>query len=118
MTDPNALWTEITSRYLHIVPHPEFSWRAVRVQLADLPGYMVNYGFGAILTAEVREHISEALGAFDAGDSRWYGWLSEHLLRYGSERDTRTLMQDFLGRPVSPQALLEQIHRLKPQSLR
>jgi hypothetical protein len=118
MTDPNALWTEITSRYLHIVPHPEFSWWAVRVQLADLPGYMVNYGFGAILTAEMREHISEALGAFDAGDSRWYGWLSEHLLRYGSERDTRTLMQDFLGRPVSPQALLEQIHRLKPQSLR
>jgi hypothetical protein len=118
MTDPNALWTEITSRYLHIVPHPEFSWWAVRVQLADLPGYMVNYGFGAILTAEMRAHISEALGAFDTGDSRWYGWLSEHLLRYGSERDTRTLMQDFLGRPVSPQAFLEQIHRLKPVSPR
>jgi len=113
-TDPNALWTEITSRYLHILPHPEFSWWAVRVQLADLPGYMVNYGFGAILTAEMREHISAALGAFDTGDSRWYGWLSEHLLRYGSERDTRTLMQKFLGRPVSPQALLGQIHRLKP----
>jgi hypothetical protein len=116
LTDPNALWTEITSRYLHIVPHPEFSWWAVRVQLADLPGYMVNYGFGAILTAEMREHISEALGAFDTGDARWYGWLSEHLLRYGSERDTRTLMQDFLGHPVSAQALLEQIYRLKPVS--
>jgi hypothetical protein len=115
-TDPNALWTEITSRYLHIVPHPELSWWAVRVQLADLPGYMVNYGFGAILTAEMRKHISENLGAFDTGDSRWYGWLSDRLLRYGSERDTRTLMQDFLGRPVSPQALLEQIHRLKPVS--
>jgi len=114
--DPNALWTDITSRYLHIVPHPELSWWAVRVQLADLPGYMVNYGFGAILTAEMRKHITEALGAFDTGDPRWYGWLSEHLLRYGSERDTRTLMQDFLGRPVSPQALLEQLHRLKPLS--
>ena len=114
LSDPNALWTEITSRYLHIVPHPELSWWAVRVQLADLPGYMVNYGFGAILTAEMRKHILEALGAFDTGDSRWYGWLSEQLLRYGSERDTRTLMQDFLGRPVSPQALLEQMHRLKP----
>jgi hypothetical protein len=113
-TDPNALWTEITSRYLHIVPHPEFSWWAVRVQLADLPGYMVNYGLGAILTAEMRQHISEVLGSFDTGDSRWYGWLSEHLLRFGSERDTRTLMKDFLGHPVSPQALLQQIHRLKP----
>ena len=113
-TDPNALWTEITTRYLHIVPHPELSWWAVRVQLADLPGYMVNYGLGAVLTAEMRQHISEALGAFDMGDSRWYGWLSEHLLRYGSERDTRALMQNFLGRPVSPQSLLAQIHRLKP----
>jgi hypothetical protein len=113
-TDPNALWTEITSRYLHVVPHPEFSWWAVRVQLADLPGYMVNYGLGAILTAEMREHIAKELGDFDAGDPRWYGWLSERLLRYGSERDTRSLMESFLGHSVSPQALLEQIRRLKP----
>jgi Zn-dependent M32 family carboxypeptidase len=88
------------------------------VQLADLPGYMVNYGLGAILTAEMRQHISEGLGAFDTGDSRWYGWLSEHLLRYGSECDTRNLMQNFLGRPVSSQALLDQIHRLKPSNAR
>jgi len=116
-TDPNALWTEITSRYLHVVPHPELSWWAVRVQLADLPGYMVNYGLGAVLTAEMRQHILKSVGAFDTGDPRWYGWLSEHLLRYGSERDTRTLIKNFLGRPVSPQALLEQIHRLKPTKL-
>ena len=115
-TDPNKLWTEITSHYLHIAPHPELSWWAVRVQLADLPGYMVNYGLGAILTAEMRRQIAKDLGAFDTGDSRWYGWLSEQLLRYGSERDTRTLMQNFLGRRVSPQALIEQIHRLKPAS--
>ena len=112
-TDPNALWTEITSRYLHIIPHPEYSWWAMRVQLADLPGYMVNYGFGAILTAEMRQQISRALGPFDTGDRRWYGWLSDHLLRYGSERDTRTLLRDFLGHPVSPQPLLDQMHRLK-----
>jgi hypothetical protein len=116
MTDPNALWTEITSRYLHIVPHSEFSWWAVRVQLVDFPGYMVNYGLGALLTAEMRGHISEALGAFDTGDPRWYGWLSERLLRFGSERDTRTLMQDFLRRPVSPQTFLQQLRRLKPVS--
>ncbi len=113
MTDPNALWTDITSRYLHIVPHPEYSWWAMRVQLADLPGYMVNYGFGAILTAEMRQQISRALGPFDTGDQRWYGWLSDRLLRYGSERDTRMLLQDFLGHPVSPRALLEQMHRLQ-----
>ena len=113
-TDPNALWSEITNHYLHIVPHPELSWWVLREQLVDMPGYMVNYGLGAVLTAEMRQHIREVLGPFDTGDPRWYGWLQEHLLRYGSERDTPTLMQDFLGRPVSPQALLSQIHRLAP----
>jgi len=112
--DPNALWTEITSHYLHIVPHPEMSWWAMRVQIVDMPGYMLNYGFGAILTADVRQHIREVLGPFDTGDPRWYAWVSEHLLRYGSERDTKSLLQEFLGRPVSPQALLDQIHRLQP----
>lgn len=113
-TDPNALWSEITSHYLHIAPHPELSWWALREQLVDTPGYMVNYGLGAVLTAEMRQRIRESLGPFDTGDPRWYGWLQEHLLRYGSERDTPTLMRDFLGRPVSPQALLNQLHRLAP----
>jgi hypothetical protein len=115
-TDPNVLWSEITSRYLHVVPHPELSWWAVREQLVDIPGYMVNYGLGAVLTADMRQHIRETLGPFETGDPRWYPWLGEHLLRFGSERDSRTLLQDFLGRPVSPQALLDQIHRLGPPS--
>jgi Zn-dependent carboxypeptidase len=89
-TDPNVLWTDITSHYLHIVPHPELSWWMLRVQLVDAPGYMVNYGLGAVLTADMRQHIRESLGPFDTGDSRWYSWLQEHLLRYGSEVDTRS----------------------------
>ena len=108
------MWTEITNQYFHIVPHPELSWWVLREQLVDTPGYMMNYGLGAVLTAEMRQHIREALGPFDTGDPRWYGWLQEHLLQYGSARDSQTLMKDFLGRPVSPQALLDQIHRLAP----
>ncbi len=111
--DPNAVWTDITSRYLHIVPHPEVPWWAVRVQLVGNPGYMVNYGLGAILTAEMRARTAGEIGTFDAGNRAWYGWLSERLLRYGSERDTRTLMQSILGRPVSPEALLQQIRRCR-----
>ena len=109
--DPNATWTDITSRYLHIVPHPELPWWALRVQLASDPGYMVNYGLGAVLTAEMRARSIEAIGPFDAGNPAWYGWFSERLLRYGSERDTRLLMQELLGRPVSPAALLQQVRR-------
>jgi hypothetical protein len=109
--DPNATWTDITRRYLHIVPHPELPWWALRVQLVSDPGYMVNYGLGAVLTAEMRARSIEAIGPFDAGNPAWYGWFSEHLLRFGSERDTRALMQELLGRPVSPAALLQQIRR-------
>jgi hypothetical protein len=109
--DPNALWTDITHGYLRIVPHPEVPWWAMRVQLAGNPGYMVNYGLGAVLTAEIRARTIESLGAFDAGNPEWYRWQSERLLQYGSERDTLSLMTDLLGRPVSSAALLKEIRR-------
>jgi len=110
--DPNAVWTEITSRYLHIVRHPEISWWAMRGQLVQMPGYMVNYGLGSVLTADIREHTRAALGPFETGNPQWYSWTSEHLLRFGEELDTSTLLKQFLGRPVSPQALLNQIRRI------
>jgi hypothetical protein len=113
-SDPNAVWTDITSHYLRIVPHPELSWWAMRVQLVSDPGYMVNYGLGAVLTAEIRRRLAEAIGPYDAGNRDWYPWLSEQLLVFGSERDTRTLMHSLLGRPVSPDALISQIRRLRP----
>jgi hypothetical protein len=113
--DPNAVWTEITSRYLHIVRHPEISWWAIRGQLVQMPGYMVNYGLGSVLTADLRQHTREALGPFETGNPQWYSWTSEHLLRFGEELDTSRLLKQFFGRPVSPQALLDQIRRIGPK---
>jgi oligoendopeptidase F len=114
VADPNAVWTDITSRYLHIVPHPEYSWWAVRVQLVDSPGYMVNYGLGAVITADIRQRIRQSLGPFDTGDPRWYPWISDHLLKVGGEFETQDLLRQFLGRPVSPQALIDSMERLAP----
>jgi hypothetical protein len=111
--DPNALWTDITREYLHIKPHPEVAWWAVRVQLVSRPGYMVNYGLGAVLTAEIRKATADAIGPFDAGNPQWYAWTSEKMLRYGSEKSAKTLMQELLGRPLSPDALLAEIRRIK-----
>jgi hypothetical protein len=112
--DPNAVWTAITSRYLHIVPHPELPWWAVRVQLVGSPGYMVNYGLGAVLTADLRARITARLGRFETGNPRWYPWMSEQLLASGTSRDTPTLLREFLGRPVSPDALIADIGRIGP----
>ena len=111
--DPNALWTDITREYLHIKPHPEVAWWAVRVQLVSRPGYMINYGLGSILTAEMRKATSDAIGPFDAGNPRWHEWTSEKLIRFGSEKSAKQLMSELLGRPLSPDALLTEIRRIQ-----
>ena len=111
--DPNRVWTDITHRYLHVRPHPELAWWAVRVQLVNEPGYMVNYGLGAVITADIRQRIAQQLGPFDTGEARWYGWLSERLLASGEEHPTAQLLRQFLGRPVSPAALLAELNRLR-----
>jgi hypothetical protein len=115
--DPNLLWAEITSRYLNITAHPELSWWALRVQLVRWPGYMINYGLGAVLTADIRQHIKEAIGPFDTGNPRWYPWTSAHLLRFGSSVETARLLHQFLGRAVSPDAILAQLKRVSSVEL-
>jgi hypothetical protein len=110
--DPNLVWSDITERYLNIVPHPELSWWALRVQLVRWPGYMINYGLGAVLTADIRQRIQDAIGSFDTGNPHWYPWTSAHLLRFGSSIDTAQLLQQFLGRLVSTDAILEQLRRV------
>jgi hypothetical protein len=111
--DPNVVWTELTSRYLNVIPHPELSWWLVRVQLVDSPGYMVNYGLGAVVTADIRQRIASRLGPFDTGDERWFSWLSHNLLSSGQTHETAELLRGFLGRPVSPRALLGEIGRMQ-----
>lgn len=108
-TDPNLLWTEITHRYLGIVPHPELSWWAMRSQLVTDPGYMINYGLGALITAEVRATTATAIGPIDAGNARWYAWISDNLLRFGGDPDITELLRRFLGHAVTPAALTADI---------
>jgi hypothetical protein len=111
-SDPNAVWTDITSRYLHIVSHPELSWWAVRGQLVDEPGYMITYALGSFVTADLRAHIRAQIGEFDAGNPRWYNYLAARLYRYGGELEPRVLLRQFLGRPITPEALLADIRKM------
>jgi Zn-dependent M32 family carboxypeptidase len=86
------------------------------VQLVDAPGYMVNYGLGAVITAAIRHHIQKSLGPFATGNANWYPWISEHLLRQGMEHETSEELKQFLGRPVSPDARLSDLHRIGMQN--
>ena len=113
--DPNAVWTRLTHDYLRIRAHPELSWWAMRGQLVDSPGYMMNYAVGAILIAAIRARTVELRGPFLAGDGTWYSWVSSRLYRYGLERPTRQVIEEFLGGPVTPAALLADMRRMKSE---
>jgi hypothetical protein len=102
---PNDLWTEITSTWLGIAPHPEWSWWAMRGQLVEEPGYMANYALGAVLAADLRAAIRAARGDWLDGDPGWYAWVRERVYRFGRERSSRDVLRDVLGRPPSADAL-------------
>ena len=109
--DPNELWGEITQRYFRINPHPNLAWWAVRGQLIDSPGYMMNYAAGAIMNADLRVRARELYGPYTEGDPGWYGRIGESLYRFGLEKTSREVIEAFLGRPVSSQALLDDMSR-------
>jgi hypothetical protein len=109
--DPNAVWTAITGDYLRIRPHPELSWWAMRGQLVDAPGYMMNYAFGAILIAAIRERTRVLHHPFAAGDSSWYAWVVPRLFRFGLERPSREVLREFLDGEVTVEAILRDMRR-------
>jgi hypothetical protein len=111
--DPNGVWTAITRDYLRIRPHPELSWWAMRGQLVDSPGYMMNYAAGAILIAAIRARTRELHGPFVTGDSTWYAWVAPRLYRFGLERSSGRVITDFLGGPLTPAAILEDMGRMR-----
>jgi hypothetical protein len=107
--DPNQVWTRLTSDYLRIRPHPELSWWAMRGQLIDSPGYMMNYAVGAMISAAIRARTRAVHGAMD---STWYGWIAPRLYRFGLERPSSEVLEEFLGGPVRVQALLDDMRRM------
>jgi len=109
---PNEVWTDLTHRYLGIVPHPDVSWWAVRGQLVDSPGYMANYAASAIIAADVRARIRALRGDWWDGDPGWYPFLEERLLRFGATRAPGAILAEFLGRPLSPGPLIDEVRRM------
>ena len=111
--DPNQVWTALTRDHLGIRPHPELSWWAMRGQLVDAPGYMMNYAAGAIIAAAVRARTRELRATSIAGDQTWYDWIAPRLFRFGLERSSREVIEEFLGRPVTPAAILADMERME-----
>ena len=108
---PNDVWSDITSGYLGIAPHPEWSWWAMRGQLVQEPGYMANYAIGAVLAADLRAAIRAARGDWTDGDPGWFAWVTEHVYRFGLERGAGAVLRDVLGRQPTEDALRREIAR-------
>ncbi len=108
---PNDVWAEIAERDLGVKGHPEWAWWAGRGQLIDGPGYLANYVLGAIMVAAVRARIREQRGDWSTGDPGWYEFVSERLLRFAGARMPRSILLEFLGEPMTAEALLRDIER-------
>jgi Zn-dependent M32 family carboxypeptidase len=83
----------------------------MRGQLIDAPSYLMNYALGAFITADLRARIQALHGEFTLGDSTWYGFVRDRIYRFGLERSSLRVMEDFLGRPLSPEPLLADLRR-------
>jgi Zn-dependent M32 family carboxypeptidase len=92
------------------------SWWAMRGQLIDAPGYMMNYALGAVIVTAIRERIAAVHGQFATGDPSWYPWLSAHLLQFGLARSARDVLSELLGGPLTDDALLRDLARIRPAS--
>ena len=109
--DPSDVWADLTSTYLDIEPHREVSWWAMRGQLVQEPGYMVNYALAAIIAADLRAAIRAARGDWSTGDPGWYDWVSAQIFCWGLERSGRDVLVDVLGRTPTADALTVEIGR-------
>lgn len=110
LLDPNRLWSDLAEQYLGIRPHPEWSWWAMRGQLVDAPGYLLNYALGAFIAADIRAQLAARGESF--GNGRIYEELSAELYRQGRSQASREVLQRFLGRAISPEPLLADLDRI------
>ena len=108
---PNDVWTEVTVDGLGLVPHPEWSWWAIRGQLIDDPGYLANYALSAIMAAAVRARIVEVRGPWFEGDPGWYGFVADALFAPGASVPPADLLRSFLGGPLTAKPLLADLRR-------
>ena len=63
------------------------------------------------IATDLRARCRELRGPFFRPDPGYYGWLSERLYRFGRERATGRVIADFLGRPLSPRSLIQDLGR-------
>jgi hypothetical protein len=60
----------------------------------------------------MRARVVERWGPFTSADSSMYSHLSETIYRFGLERPSRRVLEDFLGRSPRPRALLDDMARM------
>jgi hypothetical protein len=108
--DLNRLWTDLTGRYLRTRPHPDLSWWAAAS--SSTCRHMLNYAAGAIPVADLRP---------DQGAARPDHLWRPGLVSVGQSESTAPgssilralVIEEFLGRPPSPRAVLDDLERAR-----
>ena len=96
-------------KFRGVAPRRELFMDILKVGVPGLLNTAITNLSVALLTG-----IAGQLGPFETGDVRWNDWVSAHLLVNGQQHPASSLLREFLGRPVSPQALLDQLRRITP----
>jgi hypothetical protein len=105
--NPDALWSEIAAHYLHIAPHPEWSWWEWRGVSAS---QAVDNALGAMVAADVRTRLNERPNPFSRRDL--YERLTGDLYRHGQSRPAGDMLLDFLGRRLNTRAILAELQEM------
>jgi len=57
--------------------------------------------------------VRQLHGDFTTGDPTWYAFMTDHIYRFGLSRTSADVITDFLGRPISANAILADMGRMK-----
>ncbi len=103
---PNDVWSEIAHEGLGVVPHPEWSWWAVRG-----PAHRVARLHGELRALGDRRGggpgaVCAVRGPWWDGDPGWYAFVAERLFAPGASRSPADLLRDLLGGPLTAEPLL------------
>ena len=108
---PNDVWSEIAHEGLGIVPHPEWSWWAVRGQLIESPGYWRTTRCRRSWRPRSGRGSSSCAGRGGTAIRAGTASVAERLFAPGASRSPADLLRDLLGGPLTAEPLLADLAR-------